>query len=148
MRFGCIVCSISVLVITAVVPCHAQQPGQQQQESHKYRVIGTAAGGGGGFVLGAFAGIGMYDDAINSSQKAWTTALLAAAGGAVGGYFIGRALDKSRNKRSTPPAMTPWVPDKLDISLMRARSKLYRGEMEIPALKNLVLNLDAPEPQR
>jgi hypothetical protein len=71
---------------------------------------------GGGFALGVFAGIGAFDDSINASKKITTTALIAAAGGAIGGYFLGRALDK----RDTKTKVT-WAPDELDRGLMRAR---------------------------
>jgi hypothetical protein len=50
--------------------------------------------GEGGFVVGLVAGLTVFDDATNSDRKVWTAALLSAAGGAVGGYFLGRALDK------------------------------------------------------
>jgi hypothetical protein len=69
---------------------------------HFHQHLGTAAGaeetGGGAFALGVFVGLNAFDDAVNSDRKLWTTAALSAAGGAVGGYFLGRALDKRRKK--------------------------------------------------
>ena len=67
-------------------------------ESHKYRTIFTLAGAGGGFTVGVFAGLAKFDDAINSDRKVWTTAIVGAGGGAVGGYFLGRILDKRRDR--------------------------------------------------
>jgi hypothetical protein len=96
--------------------CFGQQAGQKKSQSHKFRTILTIVGGGGGFALGVFAGIGAYDDSINASSKITTVALITAAGGAVGGYFLGRALDK----RGTKTKVT-WMPDELDRSLMRWR---------------------------
>jgi surface antigen len=81
-----------------------QQSTAGSVESHRYRTILTVAGGGGGFALGTFAGLAAFDDAINSDRKVWTTAALSAAGGAVAGYFIGRALDK-RPKKTTVTQM-------------------------------------------
>ena len=90
-------------VITAVAlftstSTFAQQPAPKKEESHKYRTILTLAGGGGAFALGVFVGLNAFDDAVNSDRKLWTTAALSAAVGAVGGYFLGRALDKRGKK--------------------------------------------------
>ena len=74
------------------------QSTPKKEESHKYRTILTLAGGGGAFALGVFVGLNAFDDAVNSDRKLWTTALISAAGGAVGGYFLGRALDKRKKK--------------------------------------------------
>ena len=96
--------------------CFGHQTGHKGSQSHRFRTILTIVGGGGGFTLGAFAGIGAYEDSHNASSKVWTTALIAAAGGAAGGYFLGRALDK----RETKTKVT-WAPDEFDLSLMRVR---------------------------
>jgi hypothetical protein len=97
-----------------------QQPAARGPESQKYRTIFTIAGGGGGFTLGVIAGIGAFDDSTYASRKVWTTALISAAGGAVGGYFLGRALDK-RGKGKKVVQAPRWVPDILDRSLTAAR---------------------------
>jgi hypothetical protein len=72
----------------------AQQATPKSGESHKYRTILTLAGGGGGFALGLVGGLAAFDDATSSDRKVWATAVISAVGGAVGGYFLGRALDK------------------------------------------------------
>jgi len=89
---------IASLVLLTSTSTSAQQPAPKREESHKYRTILTLAGGGGAFALGVFVGLNAFDDAVNSDRKLWTTAALSAAGGAVGGYFLGRALDKRRKK--------------------------------------------------
>ena len=89
---------ITALVLFTCTGTFAQQPAPKREESHKYRTILTLAGGGGAFALGVFVGLNAFDDAVNSDRKLWTTAALSAAGGAVGGYFLGRALDKRRKK--------------------------------------------------
>jgi hypothetical protein len=93
-----------------------QQPGPQSGDSHKYRTIFTLAGGGGGFAVGLVAGLAAFDDATNSDRKVWTTAALSAAGGAVGGYFLGRALDKRQKK----PKVT-WMPAEFERSWIRSQ---------------------------
>jgi hypothetical protein len=114
--------SFGLLLIAAGQPAFSQQPAPRTAESHKYRVIFTIAGAGGGYTAGVFAGIAAFDDAVNSDRKVWTTALIMAAGGAIGGYFLGRALDKSRSpKGGGSPAVTPWVRDEFDQSLARAK---------------------------
>jgi hypothetical protein len=98
----------ALLVLLARNPVYSQTPAAPK-ESHKYRTIFTISGAGGGFALGVFAGLAAFDDSVNSDRKVWTTALLSAAGGAVGGYFIGRAIDKRRLKRGSTPLPPPLL---------------------------------------
>jgi len=65
---------------------------------------------------GLFAGLAAFDDATNSDRKVWTTAILAGVGGAVGGYFLGRALDK-RGKSTN----VTWKSDGFEENLIRAQ---------------------------
>lgn len=60
-------------------------------------VTWTAVGAGAGFGIGLWAGLTAFDDAINSDRKVWTSAIIGAAAGAVGGYFLGRALRSERS---------------------------------------------------
>jgi hypothetical protein len=94
----------SLLVFFTCQWALGQQSGTKNVESHRYRTILTVAGGGGGFTGGLFAGLAAFDDATNSDRKVWTTAALSGVGGAVAGYFIGRALDK-RPKKTTVTQM-------------------------------------------
>jgi hypothetical protein len=93
-----------------------QQSSPPSGESHKHRTILTLAGGGGGFAAGLFAGLAVFDDATNSDRKVWTAAILAGVGGALGGYFLGRALDR-RNQA----ANVTWKSDAFEQSLVRGR---------------------------
>ena len=90
------------IVVMALVLFTANESFAQQAAapapSHKYRTILTPAAAAGGFAAGLFIGLSKFDDAINSEQKVTTTALIGAAGGGVGGYFLGRALDKHRDR--------------------------------------------------
>ena len=92
---------ISALIVLACGPAFAQQPAQAAVESHKYRTGLTLAGAGGGFVAGLYVGLNVYDDAVNSDRKVWTAAIAGSAGGAVGGYFLGRILDKRHPPKKT-----------------------------------------------
>jgi hypothetical protein len=89
---------IGILLLLISADALAQQPTAKPEMSYKYRTIFTIAGAGGGFTLGVFAGLAKFDDAVNSDRKVWTTAILGGAGGAVGGYFLGRVLDKRRDR--------------------------------------------------
>ena len=51
----------------------------------------TIGGAGAGFGVGLWAGLSAFDDAINSDRKVWTSAVVGAAVGAVGGYLIGKS---------------------------------------------------------
>jgi hypothetical protein len=83
-------------------------------ESHKFRTIMTIAGAGGGFAAGVFVGLSAFDDAVNSDRKVWTTAIVGAAAGGVGGFFIGRAID--HRKRKTAGLAIPVGAAELQIS--------------------------------
>jgi hypothetical protein len=116
--------------------CFGQQTGQKSGQSHKFRTILSIVGGGGGFALGVFAGIGAFDDSTYASRKITTTALITAAGGAIGGYFLGRALDKRHAKTKVT-----WAPDELDRGLMRARWSAWQSvglrDLKIAPVLNL-----------
>lgn len=94
---------------------HAEDGADAQSgssPSSKGRVIGTIVGAAGGFVLGLFAGLNWFDDAIDSDRKVWTTAIAFSAAAGVGGYFIGRAADSPARPATgaSPivPGRRPW----------------------------------------
>jgi hypothetical protein len=96
-------------------PAFGQQTGSTAPgESHKYRTIMTIAGAGGGFTGGVLLGIAAFDDAVNSDRKVWTTAIVGAVAGGVGGYFIGKTLD--HHKRKTTAVTIPIAASELQIS--------------------------------
>jgi hypothetical protein len=67
---------------------HAQS---RSARTPRATVTWTIGGAGAGFGVGLWAGLSAFDDAINSERKVWTTAVVGAAVGTVGGYLIGRA---------------------------------------------------------
>lgn len=67
-------------------------------------VAWTAAGAGAGFGVGLWAGLTAFDDAINSDRKVWTSALVGAGIGALGGYLIAKAV-----RRDAQPGVGPAV---------------------------------------
>jgi len=89
---------VTALVLLTAGESFAQQPAALPGPSHKCRTILTPAGAAGGFAAGLFIGLSKFDDAVYSERKVTTTALIGAAGGGVGGYFLGRALDKHRDR--------------------------------------------------
>jgi len=113
-----------VIASFALISVFGQGGGPSQnptppKESSKYRIICTAAGAGGAYTLGVFAGIAAYDDATFAERKIWTLALALAAAGGVGGYFLGRAIDKRHSRVSVPVTA-----DNFDRSLMKAQYQL------------------------
>jgi hypothetical protein len=91
---------LGILMLLISNEAFAQQPAGHYEKSSRYRKIFTIAGGGGGFAVGIFAGLAQFDDAINSTDKVTTTAVVGGVGGAVGGYFLGRVLDKRRDREN------------------------------------------------
>ena len=95
------------------------------------RAIWTAAGAGGGFGVGVWAGLSAFDDAINSDRKVWTTAVVGAGAGAVAGYLIGRARDAGAHpSRRRTAAMTP---PPLDARMLRELAASVRLGSGVPA---------------
>jgi len=113
----------SVLALLACGWAFGQQTATQGGESHKYRTLFTLVGGGGGFTVGLVAGLAAFDDATHSDRKVWTTAALSAVGGAVGGYFLGRALDKRQKK-----SKVTWRSAELELASMRFLGATLRSD--------------------
>jgi hypothetical protein len=90
---------------------HAQP---RERRSAGVTVTWTAIGAGAGFGVGLWAGLTAFDDAINSDRKVWTSAIIGAGVGALGGFLIGRAL----GTRESPAKNNPANPS-LGISAMR-----------------------------
>ena len=102
-----------LLVGVTSTSAFGQQSSPPSGESHKYRTILTLAGGGGGFAVGLFAGLAAFDDATNSDRKVWTTAILAGIGGSIGGYFLGRSLDRRNKGTSVTRTVTEFEQSQL-----------------------------------
>ena len=86
---------ISVLLLALVGPLASAD--EQQKHSHKWATIMSVVGVGGGLLLGEAVGLGAYDDAINSDQKATAAATAGAVTGGVLGFFLGMHMDNNRN---------------------------------------------------
>jgi len=99
----------AVMVLAASSRVNAQAAGNEGKRSGSGVVVGlTLAGAGGGFTAGLFLGLHAFDDAINSDRKVWTSAIVGAVAGGIGGYLIGRAIRDARHDGSrtgeTPPS--------------------------------------------
>ena len=69
------------------------------KERHVGRIVGTI----GGAVLGVFGGyLVSDDDAVEATKKMTRNAILLGAAGGVGGYFLGRAVDKQFSYDNRP----------------------------------------------
>lgn len=90
--------------LAAVLAIGATAQAQSRPSSSSAgTAVWTITGAGAGFGIGLWAGLTRFDDAINSDRKVWTTAIVGAAAGALGGYLIGRA----RARRSTSGPSSP-----------------------------------------
>lgn len=128
MKNWLIACSILALLFNGDWAL-GQQSAPTGGDSHKYRTIFTVAGGGGGFALGVVGGLAAFDDARNSDRKVWTTAVFSTVGGAVGGYFLGRAFDKRTKKTKVA-----WVPEEIKRSLIRSQWSALRFDRSFQPL--------------
>lgn len=95
---------ILLILICILISCESetvfaanyrQQASPQQavpkKKSHKWLI---PVGIGAGFAIGTLVGLSAYDDAINSDQKVWTTAILSGAAGGFAGWAVSHHLDK------------------------------------------------------
>lgn len=105
MRAGFPVAAVALLMVTGLtVDARAQRIAEGAQSTgvrESRRTIATAIGVGCGFGLGLYVGLRAFDDAINSDQKVWTTAVIGAAAGGVVGYLVSR----DRHIGTTPMAL-------------------------------------------
>lgn len=104
-------------VITLLLWLGLGLPAQAQTRNRSVGVTitWTAIGAGAGFGVGLWAGLTAFDDAINSDRKVWTSALVGAGVGALGGYLIGRSLRAPRP--SVLPRAGPFSPSTPGIHL-------------------------------
>jgi peptidoglycan/LPS O-acetylase OafA/YrhL len=92
--------ALLMLALTATV-AHAQQAASSSHDDHA--IAWTAVGAGAGFGVGLVAGLGMFDDAVNSDRKVWTTAVVSAAAGGVVAFLLSRSHKSSRHASATAP---------------------------------------------
>jgi hypothetical protein len=86
--------TVLLLLALGAAAAHAQ-PASQSHKNHA--VVWTAVGAGGGFALGTVAGLSMFDDAIDSDRKVWTTAVACAAAGGVVAFLLSRPHKAARH---------------------------------------------------
>jgi hypothetical protein len=97
-----------VASLIGVGPAAADQQGRSpapRQTSSKGRWIGLAAGAGAGFAAGVWFGLSRFDDSINSDRKVWTSAIVGAAAGGLGGFFLGKSFDRRSDTRVARQAL-------------------------------------------
>jgi len=77
------------------------------------RVIWTVIGAGAGFAAGVYLGFAKFDDATYAERKIWTTAIVGAAAGGVGGALLSRKVGRSVPMRdvSRETGIRPWSSD-------------------------------------
>lgn len=88
------ICFLMIILIFAapvVVHSATQSNEPPQRKSHKWLI---PVGAGVGFGLGLLLGFRAYDEAINSDQKIWTSAIVGGAIGGIGGWVASRRMDR------------------------------------------------------
>jgi len=94
--------ALLMLVLTATL-AHSQ-PAAAPPVHKNHAITWTAVGAGAGFALGTLAGLGMFDDAINSDRKVWTTAVGSAAAGGVVAFLL--SLPHKAARHAAPAGLT------------------------------------------
>jgi hypothetical protein len=84
------------------------------------RVIWTVIGAGAGFAAGVYLGFAKFDDATYAERKIWTSAIVGAAAGGVGGALLSRKTGRSvpMTDVSNAAVVRPWSSD--DVSWSEA----------------------------
>jgi len=115
---GLLLCHVPVSADTA-----GRSPASATRASSSTkRVVWTLVGIGAGFGAGVFIGLNAFDDAINSDQKVWTSAIVGAAAGGLAGGLLSRSLGRGPQVKAMPirPAtelhLTPWPSARRSIS--------------------------------
>jgi hypothetical protein len=118
------------LTLAGAVGLNSTVTAQESPEaSDRGTVIWTIGGASGGFGIGLWTGLTKFDDAINSDRKVWTSAVVGAAVGAVGGYLIGR----SRARRPRSMSSLSARPSSVALPLPRAtRSDRAVSDIGVP----------------
>ena len=77
------------------------------------RVIWTVIGAGAGFAAGVYLGFAKFDDATYAERKIWTSAIVGAAAGGVGGALLSRKVAPSvpMSDVSGATVVRPWSSD-------------------------------------
>jgi hypothetical protein len=78
--FGLIGLLLCHVPVSADTDARAPASATRARSSSK-RVVWTLVGIGAGFAAGLYIGLNAFDDAVNSDQKVWTSALVGATAG-------------------------------------------------------------------
>jgi hypothetical protein len=138
------VCSLilvsGLLYATPMAAEQGQPPAAPQTRSRSTgkRVMWTVIGVGAGFGAGLLIGLNQFDDAINSDQKVWMSALLGAAGGGLAGGLLSRNVGAAPQVRASRGALSSWEP--VAVTWQKA---LGGGSAEDHALRQRLRTSDA-----
>ena len=77
-------CLISLLIPQKLSAGQPPSGASKPRARLTWTLIGAAAG----FGVGLFAGLRVFDDAINSDRKIWTLSLASAAGGGIAAWYL------------------------------------------------------------
>lgn len=87
----CVMLKKSLVVAAMLLAVVVMQSEHARAERKIGKIIGTAGGAGAGFLAGLVLS---DDDAIESGRKMTRNVIIGAVAGGVGGYFLGRTLDR------------------------------------------------------
>ena len=121
MRLAKTPIALLVTLLMACAPAFSQSGGQERK---LVRTIGMIGGAVGGALLGWFL---VEDDTIHAERKLAVSMTLCAVGGGVGGYFLGRAVDRSMAYSNGMP-QDPIEPRRSLARLVRSEAAKFRTD--------------------
>jgi hypothetical protein len=93
--------ALALAALLVAAPAFAQSASAKKKERHLARIAGMAGGAFAGLMVGWAVS---DDDAVNATAKLARNWAIGAAVGGVGGYFLGRTIDRriSFDSRRSP----------------------------------------------
>jgi hypothetical protein len=125
-KIGIHLCILTVIFVTSPFGDHVLSADNSQGTSHKHKWL-IPVGAAAGFGVGLLIGFQEFDEAINSDQKIWTTAI---AGGVIGGV-VGWLLS-----RHTSQQKFDWRSGKPSQEFQITPAKTLGGQQIPPSLSD------------
>jgi len=120
---------IAIVVILESASIASADATAAQGAGRSITPVWTVVGAGAGFGLGLVAGLAVFDDAIDSERKVWTTAIVSAAVGGTLGWLVDRRHAR-RAGTANPSRRTVLLMRQQEQQIIAAGGRLGAGELK------------------